>query len=152
MTWLHQSVIRSSTEVCMLVGLMNFTNLVYSVLLTLWSVLSSLEIHSNFFTSSENEDSVSPYDLILGVLKYFKSAIYIFDQLFFAYWDRKKKNSSAIYNFFCSLSIIFSYLQGDHVTFLNIYKGFLQSCKSSHWCHKNFINYHAMVHNLIWML
>ena len=78
-------MIRSSTEVCMLVGLMNFTNLVYSVLLALWSVSSSLEIHSNFFTSSENEDSVSPYDLILGVLKYFKSAIYICDQLFFAY-------------------------------------------------------------------
>ncbi|KHG03250.1 putative ATP-dependent RNA helicase DHX35 [Gossypium arboreum] len=35
-------------------------------------------------------------------------------------------------------------IQGDHVTFLNIYKGFLQSGKSSKWCHKNFINYHAM--------
>ncbi|EOY28094.1 ATP-dependent RNA helicase DDX35 isoform 7, partial [Theobroma cacao] len=33
---------------------------------------------------------------------------------------------------------------GDHVTFLNIYKGFLQSGKSSQWCHRNFINYHAM--------
>ncbi|KAH9748943.1 putative pre-mRNA-splicing factor ATP-dependent RNA helicase DEAH9 [Citrus sinensis] len=39
----------------------------------------------------------------------------------------------------------FAAAEGDHVTFLNIYKGFLQSCKSSHWCHKNFINYHAMV-------
>ncbi|KDO77782.1 hypothetical protein CISIN_1g005436mg [Citrus sinensis] len=38
----------------------------------------------------------------------------------------------------------FAAAEGDHVTFLNIYKGFLQSCKSSHWCHKNFINYHAM--------
>ncbi|KDO77783.1 hypothetical protein CISIN_1g005436mg [Citrus sinensis] len=46
----------------------------------------------------------------------------------------------------------FAAAEGDHVTFLNIYKGFLQSCKSSHWCHKNFINYHAMVRNLIWML
>lgn len=36
-------------------------------------------------------------------------------------------------------------LQGDHVTFLNVYKGFIQSNKSSKWCHKNFINYHAMV-------
>ncbi|KAL5576622.1 hypothetical protein UlMin_018321, partial [Ulmus minor] len=33
---------------------------------------------------------------------------------------------------------------GDHVTFLNVYKGFLQSRKSSQWCHKNLINYHAM--------
>ncbi|MBA0599013.1 hypothetical protein Gorai_005252 [Gossypium raimondii] len=36
-------------------------------------------------------------------------------------------------------------IQGDHVTFLNIYKGFLQSGRSSKWCHKNFINYHAML-------
>lgn len=36
-------------------------------------------------------------------------------------------------------------LQGDHVTFLNVYKGFIQSDKSSKWCHKIFINYHAMV-------
>ncbi|KAK7841026.1 putative pre-mrna-splicing factor atp-dependent rna helicase deah9 [Quercus suber] len=28
-------------------------------------------------------------------------------------------------------------VQGDHVTFLNVYKGFLQSGKSSQWCHKN---------------
>ncbi|XP_015943066.1 probable pre-mRNA-splicing factor ATP-dependent RNA helicase DEAH9 [Arachis duranensis] len=33
---------------------------------------------------------------------------------------------------------------GDHVTFLNVYKGFLQSGKSSQWCHKNYVNYHAM--------
>ncbi|ESR62699.1 hypothetical protein CICLE_v10014624mg [Citrus x clementina] len=38
----------------------------------------------------------------------------------------------------------FAAAEGDHVTFLNVYKGFLQSGKSSHWCHKNFINYHAM--------
>ncbi|GMI77652.1 hypothetical protein like AT4G18465 [Hibiscus trionum] len=38
----------------------------------------------------------------------------------------------------------FAAAEGDHVTFLNIYKGFLQSGKSSKWCHKNFINYHAM--------
>lgn len=42
LTCLYQSVIRSSTEVCMLVGLVNFTNLVYSILLVLWSVLSLL--------------------------------------------------------------------------------------------------------------
>ena len=36
-------------------------------------------------------------------------------------------------------------IQGDHVTFLNVYKGFFQSGKSSQWCHKNFVNYHAMV-------
>ncbi|KAE8673291.1 RNA helicase family protein isoform 2 [Hibiscus syriacus] len=38
----------------------------------------------------------------------------------------------------------FAAAEGDHITFLNIYKGFLQSGKSSKWCHKNFINYHAM--------
>ncbi|CAI9087334.1 OLC1v1021384C1 [Oldenlandia corymbosa var. corymbosa] len=38
----------------------------------------------------------------------------------------------------------FAAAEGDHVTFLNVYKGFLQSNKSSKWCHNNFINYHAM--------
>ncbi|XP_057947962.1 probable pre-mRNA-splicing factor ATP-dependent RNA helicase DEAH9 isoform X3 [Malania oleifera] len=38
----------------------------------------------------------------------------------------------------------FAAAEGDHVTYLNIYKGFLQSGKSSQWCHKNFVNYHAM--------
>ncbi|KAH7544924.1 hypothetical protein FEM48_Zijuj01G0037500 [Ziziphus jujuba var. spinosa] len=39
----------------------------------------------------------------------------------------------------------FAAAEGDHVTFLNVYKGFLQSGKSSQWCHKNYVNYHAMV-------
>ncbi|KAJ0082835.1 hypothetical protein Patl1_10588 [Pistacia atlantica] len=38
----------------------------------------------------------------------------------------------------------FAAAEGDHVTFLNVYKGFLQSGKSSRWCHKNFVNYQAM--------
>lgn len=38
----------------------------------------------------------------------------------------------------------FAAAEGDHVTFLNVYKGFLQSGKSSHWCHKNSLNYQAM--------
>ncbi|KAK6932640.1 LOW QUALITY PROTEIN: Helicase-associated domain [Dillenia turbinata] len=38
----------------------------------------------------------------------------------------------------------FAAAEGDHVTYLNVYKGFLQSGKSSQWCHRNFINYHAM--------
>uniref|UniRef100_A0A2P2M6A5 RNA helicase n=1 Tax=Rhizophora mucronata TaxID=61149 RepID=A0A2P2M6A5_RHIMU len=38
----------------------------------------------------------------------------------------------------------FAAAEGDHVTFLNVYKGFLQSGKSSQWCHKNFVNYQAM--------
>ncbi|CAO2842930.1 unnamed protein product [Amaranthus hypochondriacus] len=38
----------------------------------------------------------------------------------------------------------FAAAEGDHVTFLNVYKGFLQSGKSSKWCQKNFVNYHAM--------
>lgn len=38
----------------------------------------------------------------------------------------------------------FAAAEGDHVTFLNVYKGFLQSGKSSQWCHRNYINYQAM--------
>ncbi|XP_043690205.1 probable pre-mRNA-splicing factor ATP-dependent RNA helicase DEAH9 isoform X2 [Telopea speciosissima] len=38
----------------------------------------------------------------------------------------------------------FAAAEGDLVTYLNVYKGFLQSGKSSQWCHKNFINYQAM--------
>ncbi|KAL2244398.1 probable pre-mRNA-splicing factor ATP-dependent RNA helicase DEAH9 isoform X1 [Sesamum indicum] len=38
----------------------------------------------------------------------------------------------------------FAAAEGDHVTFLNVYKGFIQSGKSSNWCHKNHINYHSM--------
>ncbi|KAJ8761085.1 hypothetical protein K2173_000764 [Erythroxylum novogranatense] len=38
----------------------------------------------------------------------------------------------------------FAAAEGDHVTFLNVYQGFLESGKSSQWCHKNFVNYHAM--------
>ncbi|PWA79926.1 RNA helicase family protein [Artemisia annua] len=38
----------------------------------------------------------------------------------------------------------FAAAEGDHVTFLNVYKGFLQSNRSSKWCHQNSINYHAM--------
>ncbi|KAL4275021.1 hypothetical protein AHAS_Ahas20G0065500 [Arachis hypogaea] len=41
----------------------------------------------------------------------------------------------------------FAAAEGDHVTFLNVYKGFLQSGKSSQWCHKNYVNYHAMLEN-----
>ncbi|KAL0011233.1 hypothetical protein SO802_006341 [Lithocarpus litseifolius] len=38
----------------------------------------------------------------------------------------------------------FAAAEGDHVTFLNVYKGFLQSGKSSQWCHRNHVNYQAM--------
>ncbi|XP_065860093.1 probable pre-mRNA-splicing factor ATP-dependent RNA helicase DEAH9 isoform X1 [Euphorbia lathyris] len=38
----------------------------------------------------------------------------------------------------------FAAAEGDHVTFLNVYQGFLKSGKSSQWCHKNFVNYQAM--------
>ncbi|KAL0398516.1 UNVERIFIED_CONTAM: putative pre-splicing factor ATP-dependent RNA helicase DEAH9 [Sesamum radiatum] len=38
----------------------------------------------------------------------------------------------------------FAAAEGDHITFLNVYKGFIQSGKSSNWCHKNHINYHSM--------
>ncbi|KAK6149987.1 hypothetical protein DH2020_017512 [Rehmannia glutinosa] len=42
----------------------------------------------------------------------------------------------------------FAAAEGDHVTFLNVHKGFIQSSKSSNWCHKNHVNYHAMVNIL----
>ncbi|XP_020527985.1 probable pre-mRNA-splicing factor ATP-dependent RNA helicase DEAH9 isoform X3 [Amborella trichopoda] len=38
----------------------------------------------------------------------------------------------------------FAVAEGDHITYLNVYKGFLLSGKSSQWCHKNLINYQAM--------
>ncbi|KAK3039917.1 hypothetical protein RJ639_027752 [Escallonia herrerae] len=38
----------------------------------------------------------------------------------------------------------FAAAEGDHVTFLIMYRGFIQSDKSPKWCHKNFINYQAM--------
>ncbi|KAI3928200.1 hypothetical protein MKW98_023801 [Papaver atlanticum] len=38
----------------------------------------------------------------------------------------------------------FAAAEGDHVTYLNVYKAYLQSGKSPQWCHKNFINYQAM--------
>lgn len=45
----------------------------------------------------------------------------------------------------CWHSWIYLVPQGDHVTFLNIYKGFHQSGKSSQWCYKNFLNHQALV-------
>eukprot|EP00850_Spirogloea_muscicola_P012582 SM000082S22824 [mRNA] locus=s82:101301:107797:- [translate_table: standard] len=39
----------------------------------------------------------------------------------------------------------FAVAEGDHVTFLNMYKGFQQSGKSSKWCQSHLINYKAMV-------
>ncbi|KAM7262747.1 hypothetical protein ACFE04_000430 [Oxalis oulophora] len=38
----------------------------------------------------------------------------------------------------------FAAAEGDHISFLNVYKGFFQANKSSQWCHRNCINYHAM--------
>ncbi|XP_047969918.1 probable pre-mRNA-splicing factor ATP-dependent RNA helicase DEAH9 [Salvia hispanica] len=38
----------------------------------------------------------------------------------------------------------FAAAEGDHVTFLNVYRGYVESNKSSSWCHRNHINYHAM--------
>ncbi|WOL00761.1 putative pre-mRNA-splicing factor ATP-dependent RNA helicase DEAH9 [Canna indica] len=38
----------------------------------------------------------------------------------------------------------FAAAEGDHITFLNVYKGFIDSGKSSQWCYKNYINYQAM--------
>lgn len=34
--------------------------------------------------------------------------------------------------------------EGDHITYLNVYEGYLQSKKSAQWCHRNLINYQAM--------
>jgi len=36
-------------------------------------------------------------------------------------------------------------LQGDFVTFLNVYEGHRKSNFSSHWCHKNGLNAQALV-------
>ncbi|CAL9225136.1 unnamed protein product [Arabidopsis halleri] len=38
----------------------------------------------------------------------------------------------------------FAAAEGDHVTFLNVYKGFHESKKPSQWCHNNFLNYQSM--------
>jgi hypothetical protein len=38
----------------------------------------------------------------------------------------------------------FAAAEGDHITYLNVYEGFLRSNKSSQWCHRNLINYQAM--------
>ncbi|KMZ56447.1 putative ATP-dependent RNA helicase [Zostera marina] len=38
----------------------------------------------------------------------------------------------------------FAVAEGDHISFLNVYKGFLQSGKSSKWCSQNFLNYQTM--------
>ena len=38
----------------------------------------------------------------------------------------------------------FSVLEGDHLTLINVYRAFLRSNKSSHWCHENFLNYKAL--------
>ncbi|VVA36065.1 PREDICTED: probable [Prunus dulcis] len=51
-------------------------------------------------------------------------------------WGSQKELDEAKLNFAAA--------EGDHVSFLNVYKGFLQSGKSSQWCHKNFVNYQAM--------
>ncbi|RWR89645.1 putative pre-mRNA-splicing factor ATP-dependent RNA helicase DEAH9 isoform X2 [Cinnamomum micranthum f. kanehirae] len=48
--------------------------------------------------------------------------------------------------------LYFAVAEGDHVTYLNVYKGFLHSGKSSQWCHKNFINYQAMVGDYLYLL
>ncbi|KAI4312239.1 hypothetical protein MLD38_037074 [Melastoma candidum] len=45
---------------------------------------------------------------------------------------------------FDEAKMCFAAAEGDHATFLNVYKGFLESAKSSNWYYKNYINYHAM--------
>ncbi|EMS60203.1 putative ATP-dependent RNA helicase DHX35 [Triticum urartu] len=45
---------------------------------------------------------------------------------------------------FDEVKLRFAAAEGDHVTFLNIYKGFHQSGKSSQWCYKNFLNHQAL--------
>ncbi|KAH7284656.1 hypothetical protein KP509_34G065000 [Ceratopteris richardii] len=38
----------------------------------------------------------------------------------------------------------FAAAEGDHITYLNVYEGFIQSQKSAQWCHRNLINYQAL--------
>ncbi|CAL9002163.1 unnamed protein product [Prunus brigantina] len=52
-------------------------------------------------------------------------------------WGSQKELDEAKLNF--------AGAEGGHVSFLNVYKRFLQFGKSSQWCHKNFVNYQAMV-------
>ena len=35
--------------------------------------------------------------------------------------------------------------QGDHISYLNIFEAYLRAQKSPQWCHKNLINYQAIV-------
>lgn len=45
---------------------------------------------------------------------------------------------------FDEVKLRFAAAEGDHISFLNIYRGFLDSGKSSQWCYRNYINYNAM--------
>ncbi|URD78790.1 hypothetical protein MUK42_02456 [Musa troglodytarum] len=45
---------------------------------------------------------------------------------------------------FDEVKLHFAAAEGDHITYLNVYKGFLNSGKSSQWCYKNYLNYQAM--------
>ncbi|KAI5070262.1 hypothetical protein GOP47_0014605 [Adiantum capillus-veneris] len=38
----------------------------------------------------------------------------------------------------------FAASEGDHITYLNVFEGFLQSQRSAQWCHRNLINYQAL--------
>ncbi|BBN07307.1 ATP-dependent RNA helicase DDX35 [Marchantia polymorpha subsp. ruderalis] len=38
----------------------------------------------------------------------------------------------------------FAVVEGDHVTYLNVYESFLRAKQSPQWCHENLINYQAM--------
>jgi len=38
----------------------------------------------------------------------------------------------------------FSVHEGDHLTFINIYRAFLRNNKNSQWCYENFLNYKAL--------
>lgn len=72
----------------------------------------------------------------------------IYQHISFNYW--RCPNYILLLVAFSSLPMVLSLVfyvvpQGDHVTFLNIYKGFHQSGKSSQWCYKNFLNHQALV-------
>ena len=39
----------------------------------------------------------------------------------------------------------FAVEEGDHITYYNVYQGFIRSKKSSHWCGLHFLNYQSLV-------
>ncbi|XP_051124983.1 probable pre-mRNA-splicing factor ATP-dependent RNA helicase DEAH9 [Andrographis paniculata] len=64
------------------------------------------------------------------------AAVLSIQSIWFSGWGAQKELDEA--------KLKYAAAEGDHITFLNVYKGFMESGKSSNWCHKNHVNFHAM--------